>query len=387
MLNVAVIGLGNISPSHIKGYLEFPGRCKLVAFVDIYPQKAKKRADEYAPDVEILDSHKKLLGREDIDLISICTPPYTHADIACDFLLDGKNVILEKPMASSLAECDRILEAEKKGGGKLSVIAQNRFRNPIMHLKQMLDADLIGRILHAQIDSHWWRGYCYYDLWWRGSWEKEGGGCTLNHAVHHIDMLNWMMGLPDKVTAVLSNAAHDNAEVEDISIAILEYPKGSIAQVTSSVIHHGEEQKVIFQGEKAKIQAPWDTFASKSLPNGFPERNRNLENEIKEYYDNLPDLKYEGHTGQIDNMITALETGSEILIKGIDGRKTLELITAIYKAGSKRVTVELPMREDDDFYTVTGILKNAIYFYQKSASIENFEDIEITTGSDYNEKK
>lgn len=94
----------------------------------------------------------------------------------------------------------------------------------------------------AQIDSFWWRGHCYYDLWWRGTWEKEGGGCTLNHAVHHIDMLLWMMGLPESVTSVLSNVAHDNAQVEDLSMSILRYPR-SLAQLTASVVHHGEEQR------------------------------------------------------------------------------------------------------------------------------------------------
>lgn len=383
MIHVALIGCGNISPAHINGYLTFPERCKIVAFVDIYPEKATKRAEEYAPDAEVLDSHKKLLGRNDIDLISVCTPPYTHADIACDFLLEGKNVIVEKPMASSLAECDRIIEAQKIGGGTLSVVAQNRFRNPIMHLKQTLDTGLIGRVLHYQVDSHWWRGHCYYDLWWRGSWEKEGGGCTLNHAVHHIDMLNWMMGLPERVTAVMSNVAHDNAEVEDVSVAILEYEKGSLAQVTSSVVHHGEDQNIIIQGEKAKIMAPWDVYASISLPNGFPERNQILEKEIQGYYDSLPAITYEGHTGEIDNVMKAIETGSEVLIKGIDGRKTVELITAIYKAGCTRTTVTLPLTPEDDFYTAEGIKKKAIYFYKKGTSIENFEDIAITTGSNY----
>ncbi len=191
-----------------------------------------------------------MLGRTDIDLVSVCTPPYVHAEIAVDFLSDGKNVIVEKPMAASLEECDRILEAERKSGKTLSVIAQNRFTNPYMHLKSILDGGKLGRIVHAQVDSYWWRGHCYYDLWWRGSWEKEGGGCTLNHAVHHIDMLGWMMGLPESVTAVLSNTSHDNAEVEDISIAAMRYPGGALAQVTSSVIHHGEEQQVVFQGKK-----------------------------------------------------------------------------------------------------------------------------------------
>jgi predicted dehydrogenase len=88
-------------------------------------------------------------------------------------------------------------------------VAQNRFRDPIHHLKKVLDTGLIGKVVHAQIDSLWNRGHSYYDLWWRGTWEKEGGGCTLNHAVHHIDMLGWMLGAPEQVSAMISNANHD----------------------------------------------------------------------------------------------------------------------------------------------------------------------------------
>ncbi len=384
MLNVAIIGLGNISPAHIKAYLTFPERCRIIALADIYPEKAEKRKQEYGLEAEVFDSHKKLLGRGGIDLISVCTPPYTHGEIACDFLKAGKNVIVEKPMASSLSECDEIIKAQKAGGGVLSVIAQNRFRNPIMKLKQTLDSGMIGRVLHAQVDSHWWRGHCYYDLWWRGSWEKEGGGCTLNHAVHHIDMLNWMMGFPNKVTAILGNVAHDNAEVEDLSIAMLQYD-GTLAQITSSVVHHGEDQSIIFQGEKAKIAAPWGVYASVSLPNGFPERNTELEEQITKFYEELPDVKYEAHVGQIDNVMTSIETGSEPLIKGADGRKTVELISAIYKSGCTGGTVDVPLQKEDPFYTREGILKNAKYFYKKSSSVENFGDMAITTGSDYKE--
>lgn len=387
MLNVAIIGIGNIAPAHIEGYLTFPARCKIVAFCDIYPEKAEKKAKELGLDVEIVDDHKKLLGRDDIDLVSVCTPPYTHAEITENFLLEGKNVLCEKPMAASLEECDRMLAAQKKSGKILSSVAQNRFRNPIMHLKQTLDTGKIGKVLHAQIDSHWWRGHCYYDLWWRGTWEKEGGGCTLNHAVHHIDMLTWMLGLPDHVTAVLGNVAHDNAEVEDLSVAIVEYGKETLGQITSSVVHHGEEQKVIFQGEKAKISAPWSVAASTSKSNGFPERNTALEEEITAYYNALPDLPYEGHVGQIDNVLTAIETGTQPLILGADGKQTLELITAIYKAGSTHSRVALPLAPDDAFYTVEGIRKNATYFYEKTGNIENMEDIGISVGGDYEKKK
>jgi predicted dehydrogenase len=384
MINVAIIGTGNISALHITGYLAFPERCKIVALVDIYPEKARAKAKEYnLVDVEVYDSHKAILAREDIQLINVCTPPYTHAEIAIDFLKAKKNVIVEKPMAASLEECDAIIEASEESGKTLSVIAQNRFRTPIMNLKKVLDEGLIGDVLHAQIDSFWWRGHCYYDLWWRGTWEKEGGGCTLNHAVHHIDMLSWMMGLPKEITAVMSNAAHDNAEIEDLSVAILKYENGALGQVTSSVIHHGEEQQVIFQGQKARISAPWRVYASKSRGNGFPERDNELEEQIHRFYNELPEVIHSGHEGQIDNVLSALENNSEPMIKGIDGRKTIELITGIYKAGSTELPVKLPISKDDPFYTVQGIMANAKHFYEKTGSVENLSSEAITVGSDY----
>ncbi|HKL74051.1 MAG TPA: Gfo/Idh/MocA family oxidoreductase [Clostridia bacterium] len=156
MINVAIIGTGKISPMHIGAYLKFPKRCKIVALVDIYPEKAEQKKKEHKLDCEILDSHKKLIGREDINLISICTPPYVHSEIAKDFLDDGKNVIIEKPMAASLEECDIILQAAKRSGTVLSVISQNRFKNLIWKLKKMLESGVAGKVLHAQVDSFWW---------------------------------------------------------------------------------------------------------------------------------------------------------------------------------------------------------------------------------------
>ncbi len=384
MIQVAIIGAGNISAAHMNAYLAFPDRCEIVALCDIYPEKAHEKASNYNLKVEVTDDHRMLLQREDIDLVSICTPPFCHAEIAINFLKAGKNVIVEKPMAASLEECDQMIAAANESGKTLAVIAQNRFKDPVMRLKAVLDSGKLGRILHAQIDSFWWRGHCYYDLWWRGLWEKEGGGCTLNHAVHHIDMLGWMLGKPTKVQALLSNAAHDNAEVEDVSIAALQYPKGTVAQVTSSVIHHGEEQQIIFQGEKARVSAPWKVYASTSLDNGFPVENTILEKELQEFYDSIPELIHTGHEGEIDNVMTALESGGKPLITGESGRLTIELITAIYKAGFEHRTVDLPITPSDEYYTVQGIRKNAIHFYEKKNSVVELGNSHgFTVGSDY----
>ncbi len=381
MIRIAIVGTGGIAHEHMKSYLALADRCEVVALVDIIPGKAKRFMEEFHLQCDTYENHEDILDRTDIDLADVCTPPYVHAQISINCLRAGMNVVCEKPMAASLEECDAMIKARDESGKLLSIIAQNRFRKGIRDLKMLLDSGIAGPVRHAQVDSFWWRGHCYYDLWWRGTWEKEGGGCTLNHAVHHIDMLLWMMGLPDKVTSVLANTAHDNAEVEDLSVSILQYPN-ALAQLTASVVHHGEEQKLIFQCEKAKISAPFSCKASLALNNGFPKKNEELEKEIAEYVNQLPALKYEGHTGQLENVITAIENGTPPAIGGEDGRRTIELITAIYLSGSSGQTVELPLTKDSPFYTVDGIMKNTPHFYEKNASVTEMNG-EITVGGNY----
>jgi len=382
MIRVAVIGMGAISAAHIEAYLTFGERCQIVALCDIYTDKAEQSKQKYQLDCAIFRDYQEMLARNDIDLVSVCTPPYTHADIAVAALRAGKHVIVEKPMASSLAECDRMNEAAAASGKILSVVSQNRFGDAVMRLKRVLDSGLAGRIVHAQVDSLWWRGYVYYDLWWRGTWEKEGGGCTLNHAVHHIDIFQWMMGMPEQVTAVMSNTSHDNAEVEDLSVAILSYPR-ALAQITSSVVHHGQEQQLIFQGEKARVSMPWRVTASVSKENGFPLANPQLEQEIEALVSQTAPLEYTGHKGQLDNVLSAIENGTgEVLVTGHEGRKTLELITAIYQAASTGKAVKLPLRQDSPFYTREGMMANAPRFYDKKNSVVGFNKNEITVSGE-----
>ena len=385
MIRVAIVGTGNISQAHIQAYLTFPQRCKIVALVDIMPEKAEEKKARFGLDCDVYDDHLKILDRRDIDLVDVCTPPYVHAQISINAMRAGKNVVCEKPMAASLEECDAVLRTAQETGMMFSSIAQNRFRTPVKNLKALLDSGLAGEVKHVQVDSFWWRGHCYYDLWWRGLWSKEGGGCTLNHAVHHIDMLGWMMGEPEEVTAVMSNVAHDNAEIEDLSVAIMRYPH-ALAQVTSSVVHHGEEQQLIFQCDKARISVPFAVYASTSRPNGFPIRNEELEKEISDYNDLLEPCRYEGHTGQIENILTALETGGKPAITGCDGRRTIELITAIYKSGATHQTVKLPITADDPCYTAQGLMAQMPHFYEKKEALRGLGDENITVGGRYEKK-
>ena len=381
MINVAIIGNGGICPAHVESYLKFPDRCRIAALVDIVPGKAEKMKERFGLDCETLEDYHELFSRG-IDLADICTPPFTHAFITIDCLKAGLNVVCEKPMAASLEECDAMIRARDESGKKLTIIAQNRFRKEIRDVRALVQSGMAGKVRDVRIDSFWFRAHCYYDLWWRGTWEKEGGGCTLNHAVHHIDMLGWIMGLPERVTSILANTGHDNAEVEDLSVSVMEYP-GALATVTASVVHHGEEQQLVFQCEKAKVSAPFDCFASITHPNGFPEKTPDPEfrKQAEAYLATLPPIPYEGHPGQLEAMLTALETGGAVPITAEEGRRTIELITAIYKSGSLHRSTELPLKKDDPFYTVDGIRSHVPHFYEKSASVQDFEGDIVVGGS------
>jgi UDP-N-acetyl-2-amino-2-deoxyglucuronate dehydrogenase len=383
MYKIAILGAGAISDSHIQAYLKFPERCRIMAVVDLYPDKATEKSAKHGLAVRVFKTPQDLLDHGGFDAASVCLPPFEHASVSVALLRAGKHVLVEKPMAPSLEECDAMISAAQAGHCQLSVVAQNRFKTPLMKLKCILDSGLIGKVLHAQVDSFWWRGSNYYDLWWRGTWAKEGGGCTMNHAVHHIDLFQWMLGLPAELQAVTLNLAHENSEVEDFSTAILRYPNGSTGQITASLVHHGEEQQLVFQGERAKVSVPWQIKAMKQLENGFPQENPDLMAEIQARYDQLPATPLEGHDGQIANFLAALEGREPLLVDGQQGRRTLELITAIYQSGHLEQKVKLPLTPSDPFYSRDGILKTARRFHHKTKNVENFARNEITLGINY----
>lgn len=372
MITIGIIGIGNISGSHIDGYLAFPDQCEIVAFCDINAAKATRKAAELDLGIRVYENASTMFQKENLDLVSIATPPDTHADLTIEALEQGVNVLLEKPMAPSLEECDRIIAAREKSGKLLSVVAQNRFRNDMAALKSVLDSGLIGPVSHVQVDSLWWRGLPYYDLWWRGTWASEGGGCTLNHAIHHLDLLCWLMGMPQSVLAAMTNAQHENAEVEDLSIAIMTYHR-ALAQVTSSVVHHGQEAGITVQGRDAKIAQPWAAAAELTQANGFPRREGNSElvDALDELAQQQEPLSHVGHTGQIGDVLSALENpGRQPSISAQDGRNAVEVVTAIYASAIDSTHIELPIRQDNRFYRQGTLETEAPRFYQKKNSVK-----------------
>ena len=382
-IGIAIVGAGAVSGAHVRGYLA-AGGCEIRMICDKDTEKAQKLADSFQLKAEICADYREAFARDDITAVSVCLPPALHCDAACAALEAGKHVLVEKPMASSLEECDLMLAAQKKSGTLLAVVANQRFDTQAMRVKKMLDEHVGGKTLYATVNSIWWRGGCYYDLAWRGTWDKECGGCLTSHAVHHIDMMAWLLGMPTTVNAFMGNLAHDNSECEDYAIGVFTYP-GMIAQLSANILSHGgdKDQELIFQTEKGRLSIPWRTVSNKALPNGFPENDAENHALLQSYYDSLPEVTVTGHNGEILNFVRAIQGKEDLIVTGEQGRNAIELIMAVYKSAATGQTVTLPIQPDDPFYSRASMTAAMPRYHKKYRFLEKIENAPpITFGRD-----
>lgn len=398
MIQVAILGAGSMGRTHTEAYLHFPDDCRITAVINPHKEKAEALIKDFHLDeANAYTSLKDAFAADHFDLVSICTPPALHFEETMDALQHGKHVLLEKPMASSLEECDQMIEAAKENNCLLSVVFQNRYKNENYRLHEMLTSGKFGSIRQAIVNSFWWRGESYYDIYWRGTWEKECGGVFTAQAIHHIDLLLWMMGKePDKVSAMISNVGHHNSEMEDVGVSIWQYPD-ALAQLNASLVAFGQEKSLIFQTDKLKLSVPWDPTASLSRSNGFPLDDPETVKEASDYYHSIPVLPYEGHAGQIKDVLNYIKTmdstyssftehsdahghdkkGSEkkrIFATGVDGREAIEMIMATYKSAVEDHSVTVSLRKNDPFYQKSTMVKCMPHFHEKTRSVEQFDD-------------
>jgi len=376
MITVAVLGTGNISQVHIDGFLKHGNEARIVALCDIVPAKAQAAKDRFGLTGATVHAHvDELVERDDIDLVAVCTPPDTHAELSIALLDAGKHVLVEKPMAPGLADCDAMIAAARRAGRVLSVVSQNRWRDDVAQVKAVVDSGLLGPVASIQVDSAWLRGLAYYDLWWRGTWESEGGGPTLNHAIHHLDLVAHLLGrAPHAITAAMTNAWHDNAEVEDLSVAVLHYER-ALATVTASVVHHGQQQRFVVQGREAGVELPWRVYAEQVQPTGHPAvgGNRPLAAAIDQVRERLPALPRTGHAGQIGDVLTAITDDRPPAVTGEDGRRAVAIVTGIYRAAVEGRTVDLPIRPDDPWYSGKALLEHAPRYFPKTGKLPGYD--------------
>jgi len=353
-IGVGIIGTGGIARAHVRGYASLADRCRIVAVADIDRDRAEQAAKEAGEDVAAFDDFQHLLEREDVQLVSICTPPFVHAQIAIAALRAGKHVLVEKPMAASLAECDAMIEAAEESGKKLAVVFQNRWRQDWRMLKAVVDSGALGRMLLGKVDLLWYRGHKYYDVWWRGTWERECGGVTINHAVHNIDGFLWLMGEPESVYAEMD--ALDRAiEVEDFSTAIVRFKSGAVGQILSTVLAQQNTDRVEVSGTRAGAGLPWSVSAVQQRDDGFPMDNPEVKAEVEAIAARVPALEHKGHAAQIEDLLDAIEEDRKPLVDGVEGRRAVELITGIYMSATLGARVGFPLDKASPFYTTDGL--------------------------------
>jgi len=323
----------------------------------------------------------QLLADPGVDAVSICLPPNAHCSAAMDGLGAGKHVLVEKPMAGSLEECDRMIRAAEESGKILGIVSQNRYKTPVDKLKRIVDRSLLGKISYASFDSLWWRAPTYYDLWWRGTWAQESGGCFMSHAVHYLDLMHYLFGMPSGVRATIHNVGHDNSECEDLGFAVFDYPDKKI-HFTCSLVCNGERQSITVEGENASASVPWTVYANQSLPNGFPQEDSDGRKALEEAYSSMANLPFEGHDAQLLNFLRAIEGYEAIALDGRAGKKTIELIMGIYKSSVTGGLVSFPLKPEDPFYRKESMVKLMPKFHEKKKSVDNFSASTITLGRD-----
>ena len=239
-LRVAIVGCGNIAHQHARAYAG-SGRTELVGLVDIVPERAKAYADTYGgrtyPDLTSLMSDARP------DLVSVVTPPGAHAEVAATLLRAGASVLVEKPPCPTLAEFDIIAEAERASAGTAYVVFQHRHGSGARRAAELLGSGALGRPQVAVCETLWFRPDSYFHPDWRGTWSGEGGGPTLGHGIHQIDLLLHLLGPWQHLTAIAVRQARP-VEFEDVSLAMVGFDNGAVASVVNSLLSARELSRI-----------------------------------------------------------------------------------------------------------------------------------------------
>jgi len=332
-LNFALVGCGRIAQRHaeILGKGEIP-RARLVAVCDIKEERARQFGEKYGVPW-FLDYHDMMekLG-EQIDVINILTPSGMHAPVCLDLVSYRKHFVVEKPMALRLEDADAMIRACDEAGVRLFVVKQNRYNVPVRKLREALEAGRFGKIALGTVRVRWCRDQKYYDQdAWRGTWAQDGGVFT-NQASHHVDLLQWMLGPVESVFAKSATAFVD-IEAEDTGIAVLKFASGAlgIIEATTAARPKDIEGSISLLGERGTVEI--GGFAvNKMLRWHFAEPQPADAEILEKYSENPPNVYGFGHRRYLEDVVSHLIEGKPGAVDGREGRRSLELITALYES-------------------------------------------------------
>lgn len=343
-MKYALIGCGRISPNHIEAAKN--NNLNFVAMCDIIPETMEEKSDKFGlGDVRRYTDYKELLEKEKPELAAIATESGKHAQIALDCISAGCHVIIEKPIALSIADANAIIAAGKEKGVVVCANHQNRFNKSVQYMRKALEEGRFGRLSHGAAHVRWNRGKDYYkQAPWRGTWAQDGG-CLMNQCIHNIDLLRWMMG--DDIVEVMAytdQIEHPYLEAEDLGMSLVKFKNGSYGLIegTTNVFPKNLEETLYIFGEKgtAKAAGTSDNIIEEWV---FADGLDNPEEVKREFSENPPNIYGFGHTPLYADVIEAIQTGRKPLVDGEAGKRALELVLAIYKSAAEHRPVTLPL--------------------------------------------
>ncbi|WP_344214754.1 Gfo/Idh/MocA family oxidoreductase [Kribbella sancticallisti] len=323
-----IVGTGGIAHAHAEALTSLgSSRVQLVGAVDV----DAGRAEEFAKKWEIPQAATALADvlADGVDLVHVCTPPGSHVELATQALEAGATVVVEKPIAVSLASVDELLAAEASSSGSVAVVSQHRFGSGARKLRGIVESGSFGRPLIATCHTQWYRDAAYFTVPWRGSFEIEGGGPTMGHGIHQMDLLLATLGEWDQVTAVAARTSRDT-DTEDVSMALVTFDSGVLASVVNSVVSPRQTSTLRFDFENATVDLEHlygytdDDFTVTAAP-GF-------EDEVAAAWSKGPTGQPSNHLAQLSAVLDGLDAGTTPPVPLRTARATLELVAAIYKS-------------------------------------------------------
>ncbi len=356
-VRTAIIGCGKVARLHAAPLAKL-SESDFVAVCDTDSVSADKFAATCG--VRAFTDVRRMISEAGVQAVVVCTPHPAHAQPAVLAAEMGVHVLVEKPLAANLRDCDRMIDAAVRHRVRLGVVSQRRFFEPVVRMKEAIAAGKIGAPILGSVVMLSWRDEKYYQSDpWRGKWATEGGGVLINQAPHHLDILQWLMGPIDELTGYAENLNHPYLEVEDTAVAMLRFRNGGLGSILVSVsqkpgiytkIHvHGAnggsvgaqtDSGATFIAGMSEATAPpindlWTVPGEEEMLTNFQERDAAAfrQADSSDYYHMLQDRDF----------LQAVLTDREPLVTGVEGRKVVEIIAAIYRSQKDRMPVKFPL--------------------------------------------
>lgn len=343
-LRIAIVGTGNIAEFHAQAIALVPN-AQLAAVHSRRPEPGQAFAAKHA--VDYVGDYEALLGRDDIDVIAVTTPSGTHAELGIAAANAKKHVLCEKPLDITPERIDALVQAAEANGVLLGAIFQSRFGPGAQAVKRAVDAGRFGQLAQCAAYIPWWRSKEYYaSAGWRGTWTLDGGGALMNQSIHAIDLLLWLAGEVEEVSARIGNALHHEIEVEDNAVAWLKFKNGAFGVIQgSTACYPGENKRVELKGTQgsATLVDDMPTFwqFAEETPEDADVRALATSASIGGGASDPKAISVDGHRAQYEDFTGAILEKRAPAIPGSEGRRAVALINAIYESSKTNSIVKL----------------------------------------------